>query len=131
MSDGLSDGASLQGGSPLSGHSHLLSRPLSPLLDADGSVLSFRSGHMTAQSIRSTCTGIHNKVPLLPWYKRDVFAGVLLVAACLCWLMAATGLQQLGPCSIRGFLYETGAPSPFACHCILLGLTRRDCGVVL
>jgi hypothetical protein len=76
------DGMSLQGGSPVSagtGTALLLSRALSPL-DADhldSSVISFRSGHMTARSIRSTCTGIHNKVPLMPWYKRDVFAGAL------------------------------------------------------
>lgn len=60
---------SLQGGSPLSPSGFTLpSRPLTPL---DGSLLSFRSG---ARSIRSNCTGIHHKVPLLPWYKRDIFA---------------------------------------------------------
>lgn len=65
------------------------SRPLSPL---DGSVMSFRSGTMTARSIRSNCTGIHHKVPLLPWYKRDVFAGEALcdhaatvLGGELCW----------------------------------------------
>lgn len=66
----LSDNESLQGNSPVSVR---LSRPLSSLEDV--SVLSFRSGAMTARSVRSTCTGVHEKVPLLPWYKRDVFAG--------------------------------------------------------
>jgi len=66
----MSDSESLQGNSPVSVR---LSRPLSPLEDV--SVLSFRSGAMTARSVRSTCTGVHEKLPLLPWYKRDVFAG--------------------------------------------------------
>lgn len=67
----------------MSMRSYLLSRPLSPL-DADASMRSYRSGHMTARSIRSACTGNHHKVPLLPWYKRDVFAGAL---ACMLVMM--------------------------------------------
>jgi hypothetical protein len=80
------DAVSLQGGSPQSLHA---SRPLSPL---DGSVLSFRSGTLTVRSCRSNCTGLHHKTPLMPWYKRDVFASKSAVGR---W-----SWQQQGPCRV-------------------------------
>lgn len=63
---------SLQGGSPVSVG---MSRPLTPLEQHDMDMQSFRSGTLTARSLRSTCTTGHNhKTPLLPWYSRDLFA---------------------------------------------------------